>query len=142
MAMMKPFFTASLTLILSAVLLSACSLNEGEPRVTVCQKVVQKLLDVPNIDWQESHTETEALSKITVTLLLSVTDKTENDEHKDTLSAVCVYAYNDIAEYDVVGQEYESSPTDVYINDKMVGRYTLTKIVNSVMGDAVKGLFE
>lgn len=142
MAMMKSFFTAIFAFLLAALLLSACSLSEGEPRVTVCQKIVQKLLDVPTIDWQESHSQTEAFSKINVSLLFTVTDNTEGHEHIDTLTAVCVYAYNDIAEYDVVGREYEDSPSDVYLNDKMVSHYTLTKTVNSVMGDAVKGLFE
>lgn len=126
----------------STLFLSSCSLSEGDPRVTVCQKVVQKLLDVPEIEWQESHTETEELSSITVSVLFNVEDQSDSHEHVDTLNAVCIYAYNTIAEYDVVDREYEDSPTDVYINDKMVGHSTLTKAVNSVMGDAIKGLFK
>ena len=142
MAISKTSLLTTITLLFSTLFLSSCSLSEGEPRVTVCQKVVQKLLDVPEVEWKKSHIETEELSRITVSLMFDVSSKSGGHEYVDTLSAVCVYAYNDIAEYDVVGREYEDSPTDVYLNDKMVDHYTLMKTVNSVMGDAIKGLFE
>ena len=105
MAIIQKALFITLIFLSCSFFLSSCSLSEGEPRITMCQKVTQKLLEVPEINWLEQHQETEELSKIIVHLLFSVNDKTENDEHTDTLTAVCIYAYNDIAEYDVVGRE-------------------------------------
>ena len=142
MAIIQKARSIILILLSCSFFLSSCSLSEGEPRITMCQKVTQKLLEVPEVNWLEQYEETEELSKIIVHLLFSVNDKTEDGEHTDTLTAVCIYAYNDIAEYDVVGREYEDSPTDIYINDKMVGRLSLTKAVNAVMLNAAKGIFK
>lgn len=137
-------FARIFLILFGVTILSNCSLNEGEPRVTVCKKVVTVLLDISNtdIDWKHEQIQTEELANITVSLNFDVHDNTNNDEHTDNLNAACVYAYSDVAEYDVVGNEYDGSPTEVYLNDKMVGHYTLTKTVNRVMMDAAKGLFE
>lgn len=141
MAVIHRIVLTTALLFISGTYLTGCSLSEGEPRITMCQKVVQELLEVQEVKWHEHQEKIEALSSITVHLLFSVNEQSKNDEHTDTLTAVCVYAYNDIAEYDVVGREYEDSPTDIYINDKMVGRLSLTKAVSKVMLNAAKGIF-
>ncbi len=143
MAIIPPFQTVRfILLIMLATLLASCSLTEGEPRVTVCQKVVANLLDVSDIDWKYQEVTTEDQANITVSLSFDVHDTLDNEPHTDSLTASCVYSYSDVAEYEVVGNEYESSPTEVYINDKMVGHYTLTKAINSVMLDTTKGLLK
>ena len=142
MAMIQKISLSTILLLVISTFLVSCSLSEGEARITMCQKVVQELLEVKEIEWREQHEKTEALSNITVSLLFDVHEQSkEHDEHTDTLTAVCVYAYNDIAEYDVVGHEYEDSPTDIFINDKMVGRLSLTEAASKVMLNAAKGIF-
>jgi len=134
-------YLKKIVMLSASLFLFACSLNEGEPRVTFCQKVGHVLVNEPEIDWIGNTQETDAYSQITVNLLFNVEDSVENDKHTDRLSAICTYAYNDIAEYETLDHEYEYSPTDVFINGKMVGRYTLMKAVNKVMTKAFKGLF-
>jgi hypothetical protein len=142
MAMRSPLFFASLALFTSTLYLSSCSLNKSDSRITLCQAVVQKLLAIPAIDWQEHQQKTSVNSAITVRLLFSIHEEINGELHSDNFSASCIYAYSDIAEYEVVGHEYAESPTDVYINDKMVDRLTLTKVISTVMLDIAKGLFD
>jgi len=144
MAMKSPRFLYSLMLVFSLFLLSACSSEHLNDRTRVCKAVVIQLLEIPassEIDWKAQQESIAAQSAITVHLKFNIHEQVNNESHSDYFSATCLYAYSDIAEYEVVGQEYAESPTDIYINDKMVGRFTLTEAVNAIMLDAVQGLF-
>jgi hypothetical protein len=136
-------------ILLMTLSLSACSNDNLKDRISFCKAVVQQLLEVPVIDWESAQKKTEENSAITVHLAFNIHEKNiDLDDpkkaklHTDRLSANCIYAYSDIAEYEVVGQEYAESPTEIYINDKMVGHFTLTKAVNAVMLNAAQGLFK
>lgn len=134
----------SLVLFFSLLTLSACSSDNLKNRVSVCKAVVKQLLEIPAntaIDWEAQQQTTEAQSAIMVHLKFNIHEQIKDELHSDAFTASCFYAYSDIAEYEVVGQEYAESPTDIYINDKMVGRFTLTEAVNAIMLDAVQGLF-
>ena len=141
MAMKAQRFLIILSLLTTMLSLSACSSDNLKDRVSVCKAVVKQLLEVPAIDWDVHQQTTEAQSAITVRLAFNIHEQINDQTHSDHLSANCIYAYSDISEYEMVGQEYAESPTNVYINDKMVGHFTLTKAVNAVMFDAAKGLF-
>lgn len=136
-------------ILLMSLSLSACSNDNLKDRISFCKAVVQQLLEVPTIDWESTQQKTAANSAITVHLAFNIHEKNidlddpkKEKSHTDRLSANCIYAYSDIAEYEVVGQEYAESPTEIYINDKMVGHFTLTKAVNAVMLNAAQGLFK
>lgn len=136
-------------ILLMSLSLSACSNDNLKDRISFCKAVVQQLLEVPTIDWESTQQKTAANSAITVHLAFNIHEKNidlddpkKEKSHTDHLSANCIYAYSDIAEYEVVGQEYAESPTEIYINDKMVGHFTLTKAVNAVMLNAAQGLFK
>ncbi len=136
-------------ILLITLSLGACSNDNLKDRISFCKVVVQQLLEVPVIDWESAQKKTEENSAITVHLAFNIHEKNidlddskKEKSHIDRLSANCIYAYSDIAEYEVVGQEYAESPTEIYINDKMVGHFTLTKAVNAVMLNAAQGLFE
>jgi hypothetical protein len=145
MAMKLQRFLYSLVLLLSLLSLSACSSDNLKDRISVCKAVVKQLLEIPvavEIDWEAQQQTTAAQSAVTVRLKFNIHEQVNDDLHTDHFSASCVYAYSDVAEYEVVGHEYEDSPTDVYIYDKMVGRFTLTEAVNAVMLNSVQGLFK
>ena len=136
-------------ILLMSLSLSACSNDNLKDRISFCKAVVQQLLEVPAIDWEFTQQKTAENSAITVHLAFNIHEKDidlndpkKTKSHTDRLSANCIYAYSDIAEYEIVGQEYAESPTEIYINDKMVGHFTLTKAVNAVMLSAAQGLFK
>lgn len=133
-----------LIILCSLFTLSACSSDNLKDRVSVCKAVVKHLLDIPTnstLDWEAQQETTDSQSAIMVHLKFNIHEQIKDDVHSDAFSASCFYAYSDIAEYEVVEQEYAEAPTDIYINDKMVGRFTLTEAVNAIMLNAAQGLF-
>jgi len=145
MAMKPQRALCNLVLLFSLLSLSACSSDNLKDRVSVCKAVVKQLLQIPvavEIDWEAQQQSTAVQSAIIVRLKFNIHEQINDDPHTDHFSASCLYAYSDVAEYEVVGQEYTESPSDVYINDKMVGRFTLTEAVNAVMLNAAQGLFK
>ena len=144
MAMKRSHYWVSLVLLCSLFSLSSCSSEQLKDRISICKAVVKNLLEIPMavvVDWESQQQTTEAYSAVKVNLKFNVHEQIKGELHSDHFNATCLYAYSDIAEYEVIGQEYAESPTDIYINDKMVGRFTLTEAVNAVILNAVQGLF-
>ncbi len=118
------------SLVLS-VALSGCTLNEGDPQITLCQKLTAHI-GKANVDW----------GKATKTPQNDKSMKVEVRAASHSLNGVCIYKSNaDDAgqDYDVnILDGYQNIPTRMVVNGQVVTTRQLHIAIQKVTGQSVK----
>ncbi len=129
-----------LPLALMAVL-SSCTLNEGDPQTTLCQKLTAHLMSANNVQWKETS-KTAGADK---SILVTVRWDSKDSQGVLPMQASCHYPSNEDdagEDFDVnVNDEYQSLPDSVVINGQQVRQQDLYTAIQKVTGIAVKETF-
>lgn len=122
--------------------LGACTLNEGDPQSTLCQKLTAHLMNEneANITWGE----TSRVEKKNEHLLLTVRfDKTDN-QGSIPMHATCLYPHHNEQQgedYEFMPQEYQNTPESMTINGQDVRIGDLHTALQKVTGQSIKDTF-
>ena len=120
----------------ATAVLSGCTLNEGDPQTTLCQKMTAHLMNVQDITWGESSRNAGEDLNITV--------RWDSQDKNGTLpmQANCLYLSNadDAGEdYDVNTEvEYQNVPFKMTINGQAIRNQDLSKALMRVTGQSFK----
>lgn len=126
-----------ITLATTAVL-SSCTLNEGDPQTTVCQKLTTHLMSAQAITWGESSRNPGADKSLNVTV------RWDSQDENGTLpmQANCLYLSDEDEsgeDYDVnIEDGYQHVPFSMTINGQTIRSQDLSKAVMKVTGQAIK----
>ncbi len=128
----KIIFTLPLTM---ALMTSACTLNEGDPQVTLCQKLSEDLSKNGALNWDQA-TKTPLQDKS-----IKVDVRTSKD-NSTTVKGTCVYPTNEDAageDFEInTGDEYENLPNSMVVNGKQIEINELYRAIQNVTGQSVK----
>ena len=132
----KLFFSLGLVATLGA--LSSCTLNEGDPQTTLCQKLTEHLMNAQGVQWGEVSKIPGADKSMNVTVRWNSQDASGSIP----MQASCVYLSNEDdagEEYDVnFSAEYQSVPDSIVINGQAVRQQDLYTAVHKVTGKAIR----
>ena len=130
--MIMKLLSALLVPLSLSVALSGCTLNEGDPQTTLCQKLTEHLMTANGVTWDEAKKVPGEDLKVTVSF---------NNEDGSTTQATCVYGANDRDQ----GEDYEfnpdsflNTPDSMVINGKAVRTGDLHTALQKVMGQSFK----
>ena len=127
-----PLFAAFFAALLLPLLLNACTLNEGDPQTTLCQKLTAQLAGYSNVQWS-SATRTPQKDKSL---------KVEVRSSGKSLHGICIYqSDSDDAgkDYDVnILDSYQNIPTIMVINGKPVTTRQLDIAIQKVTGQSIR----
>lgn len=119
-------------------ILSSCTLNEGDPQTTTCQKLTAHLMNVKNIEWKEASKAPGADKSMQVTV------NWDSQDNSGTLpmQASCRYLTNENdagEDFDVnVDAEYQGVPASMIINGVATRSQDLYKAIHKVTGQSIK----
>ena len=117
------------------VAVSSCTLNDGDPQTTLCQKLTEHLMNTPAITWGDvSKVEGDNLQVL-------VKFESKDDQGVIPMNAVCVYGANqnaDDEEGPLLAAKYENIPESMSINGQQVRTQDLYKSIQRVTGEAVQ----
>lgn len=121
-------------------LLSACTLNEGDPKTTLCQKLTAHLMseNYDSVVWQAPS----SVEKPDEHLLLTVRYSKEGSDN--ITQATCLYPHHNDQngeDYEVMPDDYENTPDKMSINGSAVRLSDLHRAIQRVTGQAVKDTF-
>ncbi len=120
------------------VAMSGCTLNEGDPQTTLCQKLTAHLMTADNVQWGEVSKVAGADKSMNVTIHWESTD----DKGTLPMQASCIYLSdeNDAGEdYDVnVTDDYQSVPDSMVINGQPVRIQDLYTAIQKVTGQSIR----
>ncbi len=120
-----------LTVLLSLTL-NACTLNEGDPQTTLCQKLTEQLSGFSNVEWS-SATKTPQKDK---------SMKVEVHSSGKSLQGICIYQSDEDdagEDYDVnILDSYQNIPTIMVINGKPATTRELDIAIQKVTGQSIK----
>ncbi|MEE9303601.1 MAG: hypothetical protein V3U84_07420 [Thiotrichaceae bacterium] len=132
----KPFLILGLAVTLTA--LNGCTLNEGDPQTTLCQKLTAHLMNASGVQWG-------GVSKVPgADKSMNVTVRWESQDASGTIpmQAGCTYLSNEDdagEDYDMnTGAEYQSVPNRMVINGQAVRQQDLYTAIHKVTGQAIK----
>ncbi len=135
---MKKKQVCKLSPVLLVVLLGGCTLNEGDPQTTLCQKLTTHLMNTGEVQWgQTSKTPGEDRS-------MNVTIRWDSQDAEGTLpmQATCRYLSNeddDGQEYELnIVEGYQSLPDTIIINGHQVRQQDLYTAIQKVTGQAFR----
>ncbi len=111
--------------------LNGCTLNEGDPQVTLCQKLTAHIGNA-TVDWGNAIKTPQADKSMKVAVRAS----------NNALNGVCIYKSNaDDAgqDYDVnILDGYQNIPTRMVVNGQVVPTRQLYTAIQKVTGQSVK----
>ncbi len=132
----KPFLVVGLVVALGA--LSGCTLNEGDPQTTLCQKLTAHLMNAQGVQWGETS-KTPGADKS-----MNVTVRWESQDASGTIpmQAGCTYLSNEDDagedfEMNIEG-EYQGVPDNMVINGQAVRQQDLYTAIHKVTGQAIR----
>lgn len=123
-------------LILSLFLsLGGCTLNEGDPQVTLCQKLAEQLSGNAKLNWEQADKQKQADKSMRVLLTTSM-------DNAVRLNAECIY----LSDADDAGKDYDVNILDGYQNlpslmtldGKRVAERELHIAIQQVTGQSIK----
>ncbi len=130
------FLALGLSVGLSA--LSGCTLNEGDPQTTLCQKLTSHLMNAEGVQWGETSKIPGADKSMNVTV------RWESQDASGTIpmQASCVYLSDendDGEDYDLnIVDGYQGVPESIVINGQAVRQKDLYTSVHKVTGQSIK----
>lgn len=121
--------------LLIAISSSGCTLNEGDPQITLCQKLAESLSQNAQLNWDQA-TKTPLQDKsMKVDVLTSKDNST-------TVKGSCIYLTNEDAageDFEVnTGDEYQNLPNSMVVNGKQIVTNDLYRAIQKVTGQSVK----
>lgn len=129
----KLFIMSSLTTIM---IMSSCTLNEGDPQTTLCQKLTAHLMAETNVTWNQAvKNPSDDRLQITVGF---------NREDGNTTQAICTYGLNNRDEgedYELDPDKYVNLPDSMAINGRVVRTQDLHTAIQKVTGQAISDTF-
>jgi hypothetical protein len=117
-----------------AVAMSSCTLNEGDPQTTLCQKLTAHLMTAEKIKWNKATKVPTTGEHLQITVGFNNTDGSVTE-------ATCTYGLNDRDEgedYEVNPDEFVNIPDSMIINGQEVRMQDLHISIQKVTGQAVK----
>ncbi len=128
---LKRPFVPMLVLALATLTTSGCTLNEGDPQTTLCQKLTAHI-SKSNVEWGKAIKTPQADKSMKVAV-----SSTNN-----ALKGICIYQSdaNDAGkDYDVnILDGYQNIPTSMLVNGKPVPTKQLFIAIQKVTGQSVK----
>jgi hypothetical protein len=117
--------------ILLALLLTGCTLNEGDPQTTLCQKLTAYISNT-DVQWGNARKTPQADKSM----------KVEVASSDNSLTGMCIYrsdADDAGKDYDVnILDGYQNIPTSMVINGNPVPTKQLYVAIQKVTGQSVK----
>jgi len=131
--------TLNVLLIITSVAfaMSSCTLNEGDPQTTLCQKLTAHLMTAQKVTWNKATKVPTAGESLQVTVGF-------NNEDGSVTEATCTYGLNDRDEgedYEMNPDEFVNIPDSMVINGQEVRLQDLHIAIQKVTGQAVKDTF-
>ena len=121
--------------LLIAISTSGCTLNEGDPQVTLCQKLAENLSKNPQLNWDQSTKKPLQDNSIKV-------DVRTSKDNSTTLKGSCIYLTNEDAageDFEInVEAEYQNLPDSMVVNGKQIATNDLYRAIQKVTGQSVK----
>lgn len=118
-----------------ALISGGCTLNEGDPQTTLCQKLTEHISLNPQLNW-DSAVKTPQKDKS-----MKVEVHTSKD-NSTTVTGVCIYltdANDDGTDYDVnILDGYQNIPSHISVNGRQVPTKELHVTIQKVTGQSVK----
>jgi hypothetical protein len=123
------------TVLISAIFLSSCTLNEGDPQVTLCQLLAAHINQSEKVDWDKASKFQLKDKSMKVSIKSTNTSSSK-------IQGTCIYlsdADEDGRDYDVnILDSYQNIPSSIVINNKNIATPILHKAIQSVTGKSVK----
>lgn len=123
------------TVLLSTLFLSSCTLNEGDPQVTLCQLLAAHINQSSKVEWDKA-TKAQHKDKS-----MKVSIKSTNSS-PIKIQGSCIYisdADDAGKDYDVnILDSYQNIPSSIMINNKSIPTPILHRAIQSVTGKSVK----
>lgn len=120
-----------------AFTMSSCTLNEGDPQTTLCQKLTAHLMTAEKITWNKAKKVPTSGEHLQITVGF-------NNENGSVTEATCTYGLNDRDEgedYEINPDEFVNIPDSMIINGQEVRLQDLHTSIQKVTGQAVKDTF-
>lgn len=114
---------------------SGCTLNEGDPQTTLCQKLSEHLSKNNQLNWENANKVAQQDKSMKVEVRTSKDNST-------TVTGVCIYlsdADDAGKDYDVnILDGYQNIPSSMMINGKQIPTSELHLAIQKVTGQSVK----
>lgn len=124
-----------------AVVLSGCTLNEGDPQTTLCQKLTAHLMNAQNVQWGETSKAQDAEKS----MIVNIRWNSQDANGTLPMNATCIYLSdeNDAGEdFDVnVEDGYQSIPHKITINGQAIRDQDLHTSIQKVTGISIRETF-
>ncbi|HHL18612.1 MAG TPA: hypothetical protein ENJ33_02635 [Thiothrix sp.] len=117
--------------------MSSCTLNEGDPQTTLCQKLTAHLMTAEKVKWNKVIKVPTPGEHLQITVSF-------NNADGSVTEATCTYGLNDRDEgedYEVTPDEFVNIPDIMVINGEEVRLQDLHTSIQKVTGQAVKDTF-
>lgn len=120
------------------VILNGCTLNEGDPQTTLCQKLTAHLMNQGEVQWSETSKVPGPDKSMQVTI------RWEHQDSSGTLpmNATCIYLSDendDGEDYDVnIIDGYQGVPDSLTINGQLIRDQDLYTAIHKVTGIAIR----
>lgn len=128
----KATFTLPLVIALAS---SGCTLNEGDPQTTLCQKLSEYISQNNQLNWGEATKTPQQDKSMKVEVLT-------NKDNSTTVNGVCIYksdADDAGKDYDVdILDGYQNIPSSIIVNGKQIPTKELHVAIQKVTGQSVK----
>lgn len=127
-----------ISLTAAAFALNGCTLTEGDPQTTLCQKLTAHLMDEKNPQWGETSKATIANNAMKV----NINWVSQDESGTLPMNASCTYLANDNPDdedYDMnVIDGYYNVPDNITINGKETDQSSLYIAIHKVTGQSIK----
>jgi len=121
--------------LLFAIVSSSCTLNEGDPQVTLCQKLSENISQNAQLNWDQA-TKTPLQDKS-----IKIDVRTSKD-NSTTVKGTCIYLSNEDGageDFEMnVEEEYQNLPNSMIVNGKQIITNDLYRAIQEVTGQSVK----
>lgn len=118
------------------MVMSSCTLNEGDPQTTLCQKLTSHLMTENKVNWNQAvKTPSDERLQITVGF---------NNADGSVTEAVCTYGLNNRDEgedYELDPDKYVNIPDSMVTNGQDVRTQDLHTAIQKVTGQAITDTF-
>ncbi|MEE9328182.1 MAG: hypothetical protein V3U71_12930 [Cocleimonas sp.] len=123
------------TVLISTLLLSSCTLNEGDPQVTLCQLLATHINQSATVEWDKASKVQLKDKSMKVAIKSSNSSPTK-------IQGSCIYlsdADDAGKDYDVnILDSYQNIPSTIVINNHKIPSSILHQAIQSVTGESVK----
>ena len=114
---------------------SGCTLNEGDPQITLCQKLAESLSHNSQLNWDKAIKTPLQDKSMQVEVHTSMDNST-------TLKGVCIYlsdADDAGKDYDVnILDSYQNLPASISVDGKQIPTRELYRAIQKVTGQSVE----